>query len=816
MDEAELIGAFRSGRDFDCEGDVVDAGFIRRCCRELKDQIDPRGINLRNAVVVGCLDLAGLDVPFPVRLDGCDFDSAPVLEGAQLQEVALTSCGRLPGLLANGVRIRRDLDLSRSRVTGGLLTTASTSKRSAIWLCESTIGGRLLCVDTVVRSDGERSIQADRMRVGGTVRFLHKFAATGEIRLLGAHIEGSLDLTGARITCGKGPALDLGDAVIGGSLFLIPDSEGRRPVIRGRIDMGSTRISGQLLIRNARLRKSRTTPVDSGYSRSRIRGSALSAPRLSVGAELTLEGNCRIVGGLDLAMSDLGSLSIAGDCSLRADGRTALDLTHAEFRSALTLEQGVRVRGSLRLTGAHIRGDLSLKGVRFRSPEQVELRPDTAKPIQMPSSTSGSDSIHVSMGYAVRADGVTVAGSAFLDEGFTADGAVLLTGADIAGSLVCSGGRLRGRDENGDALIADQLKAGGSVLFDAGFSSDGSVRIPGATIVRNLVCSGATLTGQDHQGVALRAGGITALGVYLDEGFTAAGTIWLESATIGGSAYLAPDIPAGGVTSLEAAHAQIAGTLDWSPAAQVDGVVSLQGANAGQLADDWRDGRDNAYWPAHGLLRLDGFTYGRLGGPAAATVQQRLGWIRSQYQPDGNPKTAPFVAQPYEQLAAAYRRAGQETEARRIAVARRSDLRRYGSLSPSRRAGNWLLDKTIKYGYQTWRAVAGLILLYLLILALAIFAQHHGLIEAADNVKGLNPEPTAISCTSRYPCFYPAGYAIDTVIPLISVHQATYWRPDGHASWGWIWVAGTWIATGFGWALATLLVAGYTGLARRQ
>jgi len=30
------------------------------------------------------------------------------------------------------------------------------------------------------------------------------------------------------------------------------------------------------------------------------------------------------------------------------------------------------------------------------------------------------------------------------------------------------------------------------------------------------------------------------------------------------------------------------------------------------------------------------------------------------------------------------------------------------------------------------------------------------------------------------------------------------------------WVAVTWIATGLGWALATLLVAGYTGLVRRE
>ncbi len=54
MGEAELIGAFREGQvaDFARGGarGRVDAALLRRCCLELKGQIDPRGINLRNAV----------------------------------------------------------------------------------------------------------------------------------------------------------------------------------------------------------------------------------------------------------------------------------------------------------------------------------------------------------------------------------------------------------------------------------------------------------------------------------------------------------------------------------------------------------------------------------------------------------------------------------------------------------------------------------------------------------------------------------------------------------------------------------------------
>src|SRR3954447_19787079 len=119
-----------------------------------------------------------------------------------------------------------------SRVTGALTTTASQSRSAAIWLCESRVGGRLLCVDTIIESGDGRAIQADRMKVGGTVRLIHDFAAGGgvgvprgrggrEVRLRGARIEGSIALTGARLADDNGLALELADAVVGGSIYLI-------------------------------------------------------------------------------------------------------------------------------------------------------------------------------------------------------------------------------------------------------------------------------------------------------------------------------------------------------------------------------------------------------------------------------------------------------------------------------------------------------------------------------------------------------------------------------------------------------------------
>jgi len=160
--------------------------------------------------------------------------------------------------------------------------------------------------------------------------------------------------------------------------------------------------------------------------------------------------------------------------------------------------------------------------------------------------------------------------------------------------------------------------------------------------------------------------------------------------------------------------------------------------------------------------------------------------------------------------------AGQDTAARQVAIARRSDLRKYGNLNPYRKVGNWLLDKTIKYGYQTWRAGVGLAVVFGVLLALSMLGQHQHVMVPVGDIKGLHPVPSATQCTSNYPCFYPVGYTVDTVIPLINVHQAEYWGPDGHAAWGWLWVGSAWVATGLGWALATLLVAGYTGLVRQE
>jgi len=468
--------------------------------------------------------------------------------------------------------------------------------------------------------------------------------------------------------------------------------------------------------------------------------------------------------------------------------------------------RGVRISGSLDLEAAVLSRPLSLECCYLDADEGVCFDYATASRVAL-----RGCQLAVLKGRMFTARELDLSHSTF-------DGPLRMSAADITGSFICHGARLTGQNQSRNALVGDGMKVGGDVFLDGGFTAAGAVRLLGADITGQLNCRGARLTGQNQDGKALDASGMKVGGdVFLEREFTAAGAISLNSAHVGGSVSLRPTTLAGaGEVALTAAKVQIVGHLRWMPRQRVLGSVNLEGATVGQLDDDWSRDRANGYWPAGGLLNLDGLTYGRFGGDQQATVEQRLAWIRSQYKQPADSGSAIFGTQPYEQLAAVYRQAGQDDQARKVAIARRADPRKYGKLNPYRRFGNWFLDWTIKYGYQTWRAAVGLAAVFVVFLALSILAQRQGVMVPIGEIEGLHAVPSATQCTSEYPCFYPVAYTIDTVIPIINVHQADYWGPDGHAPWGWAWVGLTWVATAAGWALATLLVAGYTGLVRQN
>jgi len=618
---------------------------------------------------------------------------------------------------------------------------------------------------------------------------------TGPLRLPSAEIAGSLICTGARLRAGAdGSALAASEMKAGDDVLLDGGF-----TADGGIDLVDAEITGSLTCTGARLGAS---PGGSALAADRIKvGKTMSLDRVSARAGALRLAGANIVGRLDCRGAELagvdddGSALVAyrmkaGDDVLLGDGFTAdggIDLVDAE------------IAGSLTCTGAQLAAS---RDGRALAASRMKAR-------------------------NVRLNGSDAAGAMQL---FTADGTIDLTGADI-GDLNCTDAYLRATDipghTKGYALYADGTKVGGNVNLGqklSKFTATGAILLSGADITGELILNSAFLIGTDGKNNALYADEVKINGNVDLTGIFAAGAVSLKSATVGGSLRLRPKKLAGSEykmdkdrIALDASGAKIAQELEWEPEAQVFGLVILEHATVGRLTDNWTGARsETGFWPPNGQLRLDGLTYMTIGGDNTADLSQRLDWIRSQYSipQDG---TTSFAAQPYEVLANFYQRAGQDTEARAAALARRRDLRRFGHLTWYRVALNWLLDKTIQYGYQTWRAVLALAVVYAAAVAIFWIAQHHGnlIVPVMATASGHQPPPVG-QCTNGYPCFYPVGYAIDTVIPIINVHQATYWGPNGNATWGRALVAFTWVSTVLGWVLATLAVAGYTGLARNS
>jgi hypothetical protein len=125
-------------------------------------------------------------------------------------------------------------------------------------------------------------------------------------------------------------------------------------------------------------------------------------------------------------------------------------------------------------------------------------------------------------GPALAADGFTVTGDVFCDQGFRAIGEVRLPGARISGQLFLTSAQLDGGIA--PSLTATRLSVTGGMICDEGFRAIGEVRIPGARINGQLILTGAQLDG--GAGLALSADGLTVgYDMFCNGGFHATGEV---------------------------------------------------------------------------------------------------------------------------------------------------------------------------------------------------------------------------------------------------------------------------------------------------
>ncbi|MFE7629041.1 hypothetical protein [Kocuria sp. NPDC057446] len=224
-----------------------------------------------------------------------------------------------------------------------------------------------------------------------------------------------------------------------------------------------------------------------------------------------------------------------------------IDLDHLETRIPLELDQceipegltAVRARlASLRLNRASKERAASEEAVIHLEGLHVEAL--------------GLTRTHLvnEMGPALSADGLVVEADAEFKElsvrGRSSEGVVRLRGATVGGHLVLTGARLT--NTSGPALYANMLTVKGSAYLDEDFFAqgngpDGAVRLRGATVQGWLSLRNARLI--NETGPALVADRLTvASNAYLDKWFIARGnsrdegTVQLTGATIGGQLLL--------------------------------------------------------------------------------------------------------------------------------------------------------------------------------------------------------------------------------------------------------------------------------------
>jgi hypothetical protein len=434
----------------------------------------------------------------------------------------------------------------------------------------------------------------------------------------------------------------------------------------------------------------------------------------------------------------------AHGCALTAD-RLTVD-------QDMSCDARFQADGEVGLMGAHISGTLSFKGATLRNRG----------------------------GHALVAGGLNIGGDMLCEGAFWVLGDVGLIGAHISGMLDFRGARLY--SPGGLALAADGLTVDQIMLCEQGFRAYGEVRLVGAHIRGALSFNGATL--RNPGGLALNANRLAVDHYMLCRELQAKGEISLLGVHISGALHFrGASLHNPGGLALNANRLIVDEDLHWEDGFYAAGAVQLRDARLGGLYDS----KDT--WPAQ--LLLDGLTYSRLVDVRQVSTKpqpkQRLGWLRRS--PVG------YTPQPYEQLAAVYRRAGQPEAARKVLIAKQWDRR--STLHPLGKPLNWLAYLTVGYGYRTGRA--GLWLAVLGGVGPQVFnhAYQIGLLTPARD-------------KAQQPPFHAVGYAWDVLLPIINLGQESAWIPHGWAvrcTYGFILA---------GWVLTTAVVAGLTGVLKRD
>ena len=658
------------------------------------------------------------------------------------------------------------------------------------------------------------------------------------VQLVGAIVEGKLDLAGCRIPhnvylkrCRFSGLLLAQDAAVQGLIML----EGS--CLPKGINADRLQCDGGLFLRNG----FRATGVvrllgaliggvlacDGGQFEVE-EGDALSADGVVVNGSVFFNSGFKATGAVRLLAALISGNLECGGGQFEVKEGAALSADGAVVKGDVFFDIGFKSTGEVRLLGVQIGGDLACCGGQFEVKEGSALLADGAVvkggvffgdgfkatgAVRAPGAQIGGDltcsggQFEVEEGVALSVDRAVVKGCVFFDDGFRATGAVQLPVAQIGGDLVCSGGLFE--VEKGNAFSADGAVVKGCVVFNNGFKAAGAVRLQGVQIGGALVCSGGQFDA--WEGDALSADGVVVKGnVFFNDGFKATGVVRLLGAQIGGDlTCCGGQFEAKKGAALLAERARVEGGWFFRGFKQPVRVNAshMQVAVLVDTIDSWADGSV-----------LDGLRYGAFGGGAPTRATVRLEWLCKQPAAHlGKTENGEgFRTQPWRNLQAVLREMGHAEEARQIGIAFEQQLRKAGRiggtvpgawkpLALSKRylahAAHALFGILAGYGYRPMRLMAWMSAVWLIcgmgfwFLALPpcnaigpsdplVFQnERYAACVPGSPATGSAPDAGAGNwylcehLPAEYSTFSPLVYSLDIMLPLVNLGQENAWGP---------------------------------------
>jgi cytoskeletal protein CcmA (bactofilin family) len=533
-----------------------------------------------------------------------------------------------------------------------------------------------------------------------------------------------------------------------------------------------------------------------------------------------------------------------GVLDLSGGGTPELCLNDSHTKN-VSIHQAV-IGGSIHAEGAIVAGGVNAHGVRVDG--QVDLR--------------GAELTNAT-GDALNLENAVIRGGVFANSGFQGHGVIRATGAEIGGQLNLASATITGH--RGRAAILDNAEVGGDLMMKgAAFSGavlaerirvKGVVDLGDASVLNpdgdSVVIDNADIAASVHaarlvaegtvRGIGTRVGGelhlegahITRLrtrasdgaplesvalnldtatidrGLFLRDDFSPTAPVRLNHATVGGQTVLGFDSAGGIVRAVSAEHASF-DQLVIAPSG-LEGTLNLAGARIGDLVT-----------PDEGLpsarLIATGWQVDDVHG-AIRTSADAGRWLRTDDQ-------AGKATQPWHALAAVYDRNGDPSGAKQLRFAAANQA--------TRQSPWWARIGRVAYllltGHGYYPLVAGAWLALTVALGGLVVTHNEGDIVSSKPVAmqsssaGSSSPATAAPaqvlsasspCESHpsYPCFSATAFTLNALVPFAGL-VTDDWRMRSD---GTLWLTvGLPVLKVFAWALAAVLLAGVTGLLKRN